>query len=177
MPIIQFSSVQFSRSVVSDSLRPHESQHARPPCPSPTPGVHWGMQKELNELLKFYFSSSFMPFFPKFCPFHCSNFPFDLPVIAAFGRPWFFFKNDNISYYSARVSFSILHRIYINWRFKQLINCNTHLTYNWCWYLFRARHVSLMCQCSCPVKYTVFKALKTQSISQVNDIFGVFNLD
>ena len=35
-----FSSVQFSRSVVSDSLRPHEWQHARPPCPSPTPGVH-----------------------------------------------------------------------------------------------------------------------------------------
>ena len=33
-------SVQFSRSVVSDSLRPHESQHARPPCPSPTPRVH-----------------------------------------------------------------------------------------------------------------------------------------
>ena len=37
---IQFSSVQFSRSVVSDSLRPHELQHVRPPCPSPTPGVH-----------------------------------------------------------------------------------------------------------------------------------------
>ena len=37
---VQFSSVQFSRSVVSDSLRPHELQHARPPCPSPTPGVH-----------------------------------------------------------------------------------------------------------------------------------------
>ena len=35
----QFSSVQFSRSVVSDSLQPHESQHTRPPCPSPTPGV------------------------------------------------------------------------------------------------------------------------------------------
>ena len=34
------SSVQFSRSVVSHSLRPHESQHARPPCPSSTPGVH-----------------------------------------------------------------------------------------------------------------------------------------
>ena len=33
-------SVQFSRSVVSDSLRPHESQNARPPCPSPTPRVH-----------------------------------------------------------------------------------------------------------------------------------------
>ena len=36
----QFSSVQFSHSVISDSLQPHESQHARPPCPSPTPGVH-----------------------------------------------------------------------------------------------------------------------------------------
>ena len=35
-----FSSVQFSHSVMSDSLRPHELQHARPPCPSPTPGVH-----------------------------------------------------------------------------------------------------------------------------------------
>ena len=34
------SSVQFSHSVVSDSLQPHESQHARPPCPSPTPGVY-----------------------------------------------------------------------------------------------------------------------------------------
>ena len=32
--------VQFSHSVVSNSLPPHESQHARPPCPSPTPGVH-----------------------------------------------------------------------------------------------------------------------------------------
>ena len=36
----QFSSVQFSRSVVSNSLWPHGSQHTRPPCPSPNPGVH-----------------------------------------------------------------------------------------------------------------------------------------
>ena len=35
-----FGSVQFSRSVMLNSLRHHESQHARPPCPSPTPGVH-----------------------------------------------------------------------------------------------------------------------------------------
>ena len=33
-------SVQFSRSVVSDSLRPHELQYTRPPCPTPTPGAH-----------------------------------------------------------------------------------------------------------------------------------------
>ena len=37
---LQFSSVQFSHWVVSDPLWPHELQHARPPCPSPTPGVH-----------------------------------------------------------------------------------------------------------------------------------------
>ena len=36
----QFSSVQFSRSVMSDSFRPHELQHARPPCPSPTPSAY-----------------------------------------------------------------------------------------------------------------------------------------
>ena len=38
--IYQFSSVQFSRSVMSSSLGPHALQHARPLCPSPTPGVH-----------------------------------------------------------------------------------------------------------------------------------------
>ena len=37
---VLFSSVQFSCSVVSGSMRPHESQHAWPPCPSPTPGVY-----------------------------------------------------------------------------------------------------------------------------------------
>ena len=37
----QIRSDQISLSVLSDSLRPHESQHARPPCPSPTSGVHW----------------------------------------------------------------------------------------------------------------------------------------
>ena len=38
-PVIYYK-LQFSRSVMSDSLRPHESQDARPPCPSPTPGVY-----------------------------------------------------------------------------------------------------------------------------------------
>ena len=37
---VQFSSVQFSHSVVSDFLRPHGLQHVRPSCPSPTPGVY-----------------------------------------------------------------------------------------------------------------------------------------
>ena len=38
--VAKFSSVQFSRSVMSNSLWPHEPQHTRPPCPPPTPGVH-----------------------------------------------------------------------------------------------------------------------------------------
>ena len=38
--MVTIRSDQISRSVVSDSLRPHESQHAKPPCPSPTSGVH-----------------------------------------------------------------------------------------------------------------------------------------
>ena len=40
MSDLSVSSIQFSHSVVSNSLQPYESQHARPPCPSPTPGVH-----------------------------------------------------------------------------------------------------------------------------------------
>ena len=40
MLFFTISSVQFSRSAVSNSLWPHESQHARPPCPSQTPGVY-----------------------------------------------------------------------------------------------------------------------------------------
>ena len=44
---IFFSSVQFSHSLMSDSLRPHESQHTRPSCPSPTPGVHSNSSIEL----------------------------------------------------------------------------------------------------------------------------------
>ena len=44
------NSVQFSHSVVSHSLWPHESQHARPPCPSPTPGFHSG-SRPLSHLI------------------------------------------------------------------------------------------------------------------------------
>ena len=51
---LRISSVQFSHSVVSNSLQPHELQHARPPCPSPTPGVHsnsWiNLLKETKDL-------------------------------------------------------------------------------------------------------------------------------
>ena len=60
-----FSSVQFSHSVVSDSLRPHESQHARPPCPSLTPGVHSDSFPS-SQWCHPAISSSVVPF--SFCP-------------------------------------------------------------------------------------------------------------
>ena len=55
------SSVQFSRSVVSDSLRPHELQHTRPPCPSQTPGVH-SDSLPLSQWCHPAISSSVIPF-------------------------------------------------------------------------------------------------------------------
>jgi len=59
------SSVQFSLSVVSDSLQPHESQHARPPCPSPTPGVYPNSCPS-SQWCHPTISSSVFPF--SFCP-------------------------------------------------------------------------------------------------------------
>ena len=70
----QFSSVQFSRSVVSNSLQPHESQNARPPCPSPTPRVY----SDSCPLSRWYhptISSSVVPF---------SSSPQSLPVSGSF---------------------------------------------------------------------------------------------
>ena len=57
-----FSSVQFSHSVMSDSLQPHGLQHARPPCPSPTPGVY-SNSCPLSQWCHPTISSSVIPFF------------------------------------------------------------------------------------------------------------------
>ena len=74
-----FSSVQFSCSV-SDSLRPHESQHARPPCPSPTPGVH-SNSRPLSRWCHPAISSSVVPF---------SSCPQSLPASGSFPMSQFF---------------------------------------------------------------------------------------
>ena len=63
--LVQFSSVQFSRSVVSNSLWPHESQHTRPPCPSSTPRVYWNPCPS-SRWCHPTISSSVVPF--SFCP-------------------------------------------------------------------------------------------------------------
>ena len=68
-PCKYISSVQFSHSVVSDSLRPHELQHARPPCPPQTPGVHSNSCPS-SQWCHPAISSSVVPFFscPQFLP-------------------------------------------------------------------------------------------------------------
>ena len=58
---VQFSSIQFSLSVMSDSLRPHELERASPPCPSPTPGVHSNSYL-LSRWFHLPISSSVIPF-------------------------------------------------------------------------------------------------------------------
>ena len=71
---LQIRSDQISRSVVSNSLRPHESQHARPPCPSPTPGVH-SDSRPSSQWCHPAISSSVIPF---------SSCPQSLPASEAF---------------------------------------------------------------------------------------------
>ena len=75
---------QFSRSVVSDSLRHHESQHARPPCPSPTPRVH-SDSHPLSRWCHPAISSSVIPF---------SSCPQSLPASESFPMSQFFAWGD-----------------------------------------------------------------------------------
>ena len=72
-PLI-IQSVQFSRSVVSDSLWPHEPQHTRPPCPSQTPGVY-SNPCPLSQWCHPAISSSVIPF---------SSWPQSLPASESF---------------------------------------------------------------------------------------------
>ena len=99
------SSVQFSRSVVSDSLRPHESQHARHHCPSPSPGVH-SDSRPLSQWCHPAISSCVVPFsscpqslpasestlrmrWPKYWSFSFSIIPSkEIPGLISFRMDW-----------------------------------------------------------------------------------------
>ena len=89
------SSVQFSRSVVSDSLRPHELQHARPPCPSPTPGVH-SDSRPMSQWCHPAISSSVVPF---------SSCPQSLPASESFPMSQPFASGGQSTGVSALASF------------------------------------------------------------------------
>ena len=93
--ISKFSSFHFSRSVVSDSLWPHESQHTRPPCPSPTPGVH-SDSRPLSPWCHPAISSSVVPF---------SSYPQSLPASKSFPMSQFFPWGGQSTGVSALASF------------------------------------------------------------------------
>ena len=93
--LYKISSVQFSRSVVSDSLRPHESQHARPPCPSPTPRVH-SDSRPSSRWCHPAISSSVIPF---------TSYPQSLPASDSFPMSQLFTWGGQSTGVSALASF------------------------------------------------------------------------
>ena len=70
--IFTISSVQFSHSVMLNSLWPHRLQHTRPPCPSPTPGVYWN-SCPLSQWCHPTTSSSVVPFSSRLQSFSASG--------------------------------------------------------------------------------------------------------
>ena len=90
-----FSSFQFSHSVLSDSLRPHELQHVRPPCSSPIPGVHSDSQPS-SQWCQPAISSSVVPF---------SSCPQSLPASASFPMSQLFTWGGQSTGASALASF------------------------------------------------------------------------
>ena len=93
--LLQFSSVLFSRSVVSDSLRPHELQHARPPCPSPTPRIH-SNPRPSSQWCHLAISSFVIPF---------SSCPQSLPASGSFPMSQLFTWGGQSTGVSALASF------------------------------------------------------------------------
>jgi len=90
-----YYSVQFSCSVVSNSLWPHELQHVRPPCPSPTPGVH-SNSRPLSQWCHPAISSSVVPF---------SSHPQSLPASESFPMSQLFAWGGQSTGVSALASF------------------------------------------------------------------------
>ena len=86
---------QISRSVKSNSLQPHESQHARPPCPSPTPGVHWDSRSS-SQRCHPAISFSVAPF---------SSYPQSLPASESFPMSQLFAWGGHSTGASALASF------------------------------------------------------------------------
>ena len=93
--MVKHTSVQFSRSVVSDSLRPHESQHTRPPCPSPTTWVH-SHSRPWSQWSHPAMSSSVVPF---------SSCPQSLPASDSFPMSQLFAWDGQSTGVSASASF------------------------------------------------------------------------
>ena len=109
-------SVQFSCSVVSDSLRPHESQHTRPPCPSPTPGIHSGSRPS-SQWCHPAISSSVVPF--SSCP----------QYIQALFQIMNHLTTITYSYILSQITYSELRE---SWTIKKA-ECQIDVFELWCW--------------------------------------------
>ena len=148
---VQFSSVQFSHSVVSDSLRPHESQHARPPCPSPTPGVH-SNSCPLSQWCHPTISSSVVPFSSRLQSFPASG-SFQMSQLFTSGDAfelWCWRRLLRVPWTARRSNQSILKEISPNIHWKDWCwswNSNTLATWceelthwkrPWCWERLKA---------------------------------------
>ena len=104
---LAISSVQFSRSVVSNSLWPHKPQHARPPCPSPTPGVHLN-PCALSWWCNPTISSSVVPFSSCLQSFPASVFSNESAVCIRWPKYWSFSLNISPSNeYPGLISFKM----------------------------------------------------------------------
>jgi len=119
--ILCFSSVQFSCPVVSDSLRPHEPQHARPPCPSATPGVHPN-SCPLSQWCHPTISSFVVPF---------SSRPQSFPASGSFPMSQLFASGGQSIEVSASTSFLPMNTQ--DWSFQWIWNSSS---VNWGLYLF-----------------------------------------
>ena len=153
------SSVQFSCSVMCDCFRPHESQHTRPPCPSPTPGVYRNTCP-LSQWCHPAISSSVVPF--SSCP---QSFPASryFQMSQLFTKYWSFsFSISPCNKYSVLISFRIdwFDLLAIQGTLKSLLQLHiytlflyTHI-YRWCAYTFKMlckmSNVLCLVSLSCP---------------------------
>ena len=105
------TTVQSSRSVVSDYLQLHESQHARPPCPSPTPGVHSGSHPS-SRCCHPAISSSIVPF---------SSCPQSLPASESFPTNQFFAWGGHLKLRNCKNCLKFVEWIMLSFHFPSML--------------------------------------------------------
>ena len=131
---MRFSSVQFSHSVVSDSLWPHGPQHARPPCPAPTPGAYSNSSPSCQWCHP-TISSSVVPFSSHLQSFPASgSFPMS-QFFASSGQSSFNFSISPSKQHSGLISFRMdwLDLLAVQGTLKSLLqHCSSKASILWC---------------------------------------------
>ena len=125
--MFKWDSIQFSHSVVSDSLHPHELQDARPPCPSPTPRVH-PMSCPLSQWCHPTVSSSVVPFsscpqsFPASGSFQVSQLQYHSSKAAILRHSAFFIAQLSHAYMSTRKTIALTRQTFVDKVMSLLFN-------------------------------------------------------